>query len=103
MAYRGAGNGGDDHSLVIRGLADRIEWHFPDQSFRAVLIASGRQQSLRSRAADAAFPDAAVLQVRAAPDLSGLCHSILGSSHYERWAFVVRRNDHGLHLRWHFP
>src|ERR1700761_3846181 len=64
LAYRGAGNGGDDQSPVIRGLADRVEQQFSDQSFRAVRIAAGRQQSIRPRDTDAPFPDAAVLQVR---------------------------------------
>jgi protein-S-isoprenylcysteine O-methyltransferase Ste14 len=90
-----------DHRPVVRRLADRADQHVPDQSFRAVRIASGRQQSRRPPDAGAAFPHAAVLQVRAAPDLSRLHHRVLGGAHDDGRAFAVRGGDHGVHLRRH--
>jgi protein-S-isoprenylcysteine O-methyltransferase Ste14 len=71
--------------------------------FRAVRIASGHRQFLWSRSADPALPDAALLQIRTTPDLSGLCHRVFGGAHDERGPFVVRRSDHRVHLRRHFP
>ena len=62
---RSADRHGGDGAVAGR-LADRADQHVPDQSFRAVRIASGRQQSRRPPDAGAALPDAAVLQVRAA-------------------------------------
>ena len=39
----------DDRGIVVPWLGDRVHQHLPDQSFRAVRIASGRQQSRRAR------------------------------------------------------
>ena len=50
----------------------------PDQSFRAVRIASGRRQSRRPRDAGARFPDAILLSFCPAPDLSRFHHRVLG-------------------------
>ena len=48
------------HGAVARRLADRADQHVPDQSFRAVRAATGRQQSRRPLDAGAALPDAAL-------------------------------------------
>ena len=86
---------------VVRRLADRVHQHVPDQPFRAVRTASGRQQSHRPPDAGAALPHAALLQVRAAPDLSRLHHRVLGGADDDGRSSAVRGGDHGLHLRRH--
>ena len=68
------------------GLADRAEQHVPDQPFRTVRPASGRQRPGRPADGGAAVSHAAVLQVRAAPDLSRLDHRVLGDAHHDRRA-----------------
>src|SRR5580658_8465673 len=59
-------HGGD--GPVVRRLADRVDQYVPDQSLRAVRIASGGEQSRRPFDAGAALPHAAVLPFRAASD-----------------------------------
>jgi protein-S-isoprenylcysteine O-methyltransferase Ste14 len=51
--------------------------------------------------AGAALPHAAVLPVRAAPDLSRFHHRVLGSANNDDRAHAVRGGDHGLHRRRH--
>ena len=63
---------------VVRRLADRVDQHVPDQPFRAVRLAAGGKQPGRTGDTRATLPDAAVLPVRAAPDLSWFHHRILG-------------------------
>ena len=47
------------------------------------------------------FQHAAALQICAPSDLSRLHHRFLGGADHDRRASVVRRGDHGLHLRRH--
>ena len=75
--------------------------HVPDQSFRAVRPASGRQQPDRPRHAGGAVQDAGALQGGAPPDLSRLHHRVLGGADHDRRTPAVRGGDHGLHLRRH--
>ena len=57
--------------------------------------------NLVPRDAGAPLPDAAVLQIRAAPDLSRFHHCVLGGADDDGWPSAVRGGDHGLHLRRH--
>ena len=55
----------------------------------------------RPRHAGTALPHAAVLRLRAAPDLSRLHHRVLGGADHDGRPSRVRGGDHGLHLRRH--
>ena len=94
-------------AMTLIGVWKLVGWlivlleHLPDQPLRAVRFASGRQQPRWQADAGAALPHAAVLQICAPSDLSRLHHRVLGDADHDRRASVVRRGDHGLHLRRH--
>src|SRR6185312_12472859 len=95
-ADRSSGN-----RLIAGRLAVRSDQHVLDQPLRTVRAASSGQQSRWQSNADTEFPDAAVLQVRAAPDLPRLDHRILGGADDDCWPPGVRGWDDRIHLRWH--
>ena len=72
--------------LVVGWLADRFDQHLPDQSFRTLWVASGREPPCRPSHAGTAFSDAAALPVRAASDLSRLHYRVLGNAEDDRRA-----------------
>ena len=90
--------GGD--RVVVGRLADCVHQHVPDQPFRAVWSASGRQQSHRPPDAGASFRTAFYYKFCGTRS-SQLHHRVLGRADMTVGALLFADSDHGVHLRRH--
>src|SRR5690349_9272541 len=86
-----------DDRRLLAGLGDHICLELHDQSFRTVRPAPGDLCATRGGGARPILQDAAALQGRAASHHAGLFARILGHARDDRWPFVVRHREHGLH------